>query len=148
MSEPQPALPIHFVSLLKWVLPPVLGMAAFGVLPTWLTCGWPGVAGQSVAVFIVLGVMLGCGGLTVYAARQGAGQASTVFLGSSLLRMVLCPTLVGLAWLVTQLPAKPMAVWMMITYLACLALECAWIVRALRRSARETETKPQENINE
>ena len=148
MSEPQPALPIHFVSLLKWILPPVLGMAAFGVLPTWLMCGWPGVTGQIVTVLVVLGVMLGCGGLTVYAARQGAGQASTVFLGSSLLRMVLCPTLVGLAWLVTQLPAKPMAVWMMITYLACLALECAWIVRALRRSTRETETKPQENINE
>lgn len=148
MSETQPALPINIASLLKWVLPPVLGMSVFGVLPTWLTSGGAGVAGQIVTVLIVLGVMLGCGGLTVYAARQGAGPASTVFLGSSLLRMVLCPTLVGLAWLVTRLPAKPMAVWLVITYLACLAMECVWIVRALRRNACETKVEPQEKTEE
>lgn len=135
----QKPLDISLRSLMGWVLGPVLGMTLFGIWPTWLLEGWAGVIAQWVTVLLVLSVMFGSGSLTVYAARQGAGPASTVFLGASLFRMLLSPLLVGLAWLVTGLPSGSMTVWLVITYVTCLVLECIWLVLALRRAelARE-----------
>jgi hypothetical protein len=92
------------------------------------------VIAQVVSVCLVLGVMLGTGGLTVYSARQGVRQAVTVFLSASLFRMLLCPAFVGVAWWFTRLPAKAMGVWMVITYIAGLGLESAWLVTALVRN--------------
>ncbi|HDY64820.1 MAG TPA: hypothetical protein ENH84_01135 [Phycisphaerae bacterium] len=139
MTDPN-ALNIRLTSLLKWVLLPVLVMTGFGVLPTWLLLGWVGVWGQLTAVAIVLCVMLGSGLVTVYYARQNAALASTAFLGSSILRLILCPGMVGLAWWITPLPSKPMGVWMVISYLACLGLESTWIVKALREEVLRKET--------
>lgn len=124
--------------LLRWVALPTLAAAAFGILPTWLMAGWAGVAGGLVAVAVVLGVMVATGSFTVYAAKQGAGPASTTFLGCSLLRMILCPVLVGLAWWITALPFNPMAVWLVIAYIFCLALEVLWLVLALRHGPAPT----------
>ncbi len=134
MPDPN-ALNIRLSSLLKWVLLPVLVITGFGVLPTWLLLGWGGVWAQLTAVAIVLCVMLGSGLITVYYARQSASLASTAFLGSSILRLILCPALVGLAWWITALPSKSMGVWMVISYIACLGLESTWIVKGLRENA-------------
>lgn len=131
------AVDIRLSSLLAWVVPASLGAAAFGSLPTWLLNGAAGLAAEAVAVAIVLAVMLLSGSLSVGAAQQGATPAATMFLGCSLLRMVLCPLLVGMAWWITGLPSKPLAVWMIITYLLCLALEAIWVVRALRKSRQQ-----------
>jgi hypothetical protein len=136
------ALNIRLSSLLKWVLPPVLGVAVFGILPTWLLGDWIGVTAEAVAVVLVLAVMIGSGSLSVSAARAGATSAATVFMGCSLVRMVLCPVLVGIAWWISDLPLKTMGVWMVITYLACLALEAAWIVQALRKN-KKSEVRSQ-----
>ncbi|MBN1941767.1 MAG: hypothetical protein JW849_00575 [Phycisphaerae bacterium] len=132
MNEPK-ALDVRLSSLLAWILPAVLGVAIFGALPTWLVSGWGGVTAEAVAVALVLAVMIASGSLSVAAARAGANSAVTVFMGCSLLRMVFCPLLVGLAWWITDLSLKTMGVWMVIAYLACLTLEAAWIVRALRK---------------
>jgi len=134
-------LDIRLPSLLRWVLPPVTGMAAFGVLPTWLLAGTAGIAAEVLAVAVVLGVMIASGGLTVYAAGLGMASAVTVFLGCSLFRLLLCPALVGLVGWLTRLPFAPMGVWMIITYLACLGLESAWIVRALVRKTKSSQTE-------
>jgi hypothetical protein len=135
--------------LLRWVALPTLAAAAFGILPTWLMAGWTGVAGGLVAVAVVLGVMVATGSFTVYAAKQGAGPASTTFLGCSLLRMVLCPLLVGLAWWITALPFNPMAVWLVIAYILCLALEVLWLVLALRRNpTRSAQPTPSTQASE
>lgn len=139
MSDLQP-MSLSMRSLAGWVVLPVLGAAAFGTLPTWLVAAGPGVAGQWLAVACVLGVMFGTGSLTVAAARSGAGPASTTFLGTSLFRLILCPGLVALAWWGSGLPIGPMAVWLVIGYIACLGLEVAWLVVALRRNqAARTE---------
>jgi hypothetical protein len=137
----QDALNIRLSSLLMWVVPAMLIIAAFGVLPTWLVSGWSGVAAEVVAVVLVLAVMIATGTLSVAAARKGATPAATVFMGCSLFRMILCPVLVGIAWWITDLPAKPMGVWMVITYLLCLTLEAAWIVKALKKQAAGRKEK-------
>ena len=131
---------VRLGSLVRWVLVPVVCIAAFGAWPTWLVYEGPGLWAQGAAVSVVLIVMLGSGVVTVYAARQGAGMASTTFLGCSLLRMLLCPGLLGLVWLATEWPVGPMSVWLIITYLACLALEVVWFVRALRAGSMASKT--------
>lgn len=144
MNKPD-SLNIRLTSLLAWVIPAMLTVAVFGVFPTWLVCGWAGVASEATAVALVLLVMIASGSLSVAAARAGASSAATVFLGCSLFRMVLCPGLVGLAWWITDLPAKPMGVWMVITYLACLTLEAAWIVKALKNRQQGAGSGQQED---
>lgn len=134
-----PAVPLAMTlgSLLKWVLPIPLLVAAVGVLPTWLLAGWSGVSGQSVAVVAVLLVMIASGQMTVAAARAGSREAALTFLGASAVRLILTPLLVyGLQWM-TALPAGAMAIWLVVTYLLCLTIESAWLVAALRREAME-----------
>ena len=136
-------LNITLKSLLLWVFLPVLVITLFGILPTWLVSGWNGIWAELVAVGAVLFVMVGTGIITVRTARRGAGIASTVFLGSSLIRIVLCPGFTTLLWYITKFPAKTMLVWMLLAYITCLGLECVWMVRALRQatSAKENEQK-------
>lgn len=141
MTEPRP-MPLSLRSLVGWVVLPVLGASAFGSVATWLVADWPGVAGQWLAVGCVLAVMAGSGSVTVAAARSGAGPASTTFLGFSLLRLILCPGLVSLAGWASALPVGPMAVWLVIGYLGCLALEVAWLVAALRRNQQTSADPP------
>jgi hypothetical protein len=141
MTDTRP-IPLSLRSLAGWVVLPVLGASAFGSVATWLVAGGAGVAGQWLAVGCVLAVMAGSGSVTVAAASGGAGPASTTFLGFSLLRLLLCPGLVSLAWWASSLPAGPVAVWLVISYLSCLALEVAWLVAALRRNQQST-TEPQ-----
>jgi hypothetical protein len=133
MREPRP-LDISLASLVKWVLPWMLGVTAFGVLPTWLMVGWPGIWAQLAAVAVVLSVMMGIGILTVRAAHAGPERAATVFLGSSIARLVVCPVLLSLIWLVTRLSLETMAVWMVIAYLGTLGLEVVWLIKALRHA--------------
>ena len=92
----------------------------------------------------VLFVMIGTGIITVGTARRGAGFASTVFLGSSVVRIVLCPGLTALLWYITKFPAKTMVVWMIIAYITCLGLECVWMVLALRQSTSAKKTRQEE----
>ncbi len=141
MSKPPDAMNIQLSSMLMWVLPVVLGVALFGAIPTWMLDGWEGVAAETLAVAAVLTVMIASGSLSVGAAKKGATAAATVFMGCSLVRMMLCPLLVGLAWWISQLPAKPMGVWMAITYLLSLTLEAAWMVRALRNVKQQKAKK-------
>jgi hypothetical protein len=136
MAESAP-LKLELKALLGWVLPVVVIVAGVGVLPTWLTTGWAGVLSELLAVGVVLGVLLVTGWLTVYAARLGTNQAATVFLGCSIFRLLLCPALVALGWMLTALPHKPMGVWLVVSYLLVLGLEVIWLVRALRQSARQ-----------
>jgi hypothetical protein len=136
MTEPE-VLNIRLSSLLVWVLPAALGVAVFGIFPTWLVSDWSGVAAEAVTVVLVLAVMITSGSFSVTAARKGATLAATVFMGCSLVRMVLCPVLVGIAWWITGLPIKTMGVWMVIMYLICLALEAAWMVQALRKNKKK-----------
>jgi hypothetical protein len=146
MTAKDQPLELSVPRLLRWVALPTVAAAAFGILPTWLMAGWAGVAGGLLAVGLVLGVMVATGSFTVYAAKQGAGPASTTFLGCSLLRMILCPVLVGTAWWISDLPFNPMAVWLVIAYIFCLALEVVWLVLALRhgpaRAARDKADPP------
>jgi len=144
MDTPE-ALNIKLTSMLGWVVPAVLGAALFGAVPTWMLDGWVGVAAEATAIGLVLAVMIGSGSLSVGAAKKGATAAATVFMGSSLLRMVLCPALVGAAWWITRLPPKPMGVWMVITYLLSLTMEAAWMVRALRNIKKQNVDKKKEN---
>ena len=139
MTDPN-TLNIRLSSLLGWILLPVLVVTGFGVLPTWLLLGWSGVWAQLTTVAIVLCVMLGSGLITVYYARQSAAMVSTAFLGFSILRLILCPTLVGLVCGITSLPPKPMGTWMVISYIATLGLESTWFVKALRKNALRKKT--------
>jgi hypothetical protein len=136
-------------SLVRWVLAPVVCLAVFGAVPTWMTThrtyGWDGVYAQAAAVGIVLVVMLGSGYLAVIVAQGGTGLISTAFLGGSLVRMVLCPVLMAVVWWATHWPVAPMGIWLVITYLACLTLEVVWVIRALRANARP---KPVPSVND
>ncbi|MBN1553820.1 MAG: hypothetical protein JXA11_03690 [Phycisphaerae bacterium] len=132
MEKPD-ALNIQLSSLLAWVVPAMLGVAIFGVLPTWLVSDFSGVFAEIVAVVLVLAVMIATGSFSVAAARAGASSAVTVFMGCSLLRMIFCPALIAAAWWMTGLSLKIMGVWMVIAYILCLTLEAVWIVKALRK---------------
>ncbi|NBB95129.1 MAG: hypothetical protein GVY16_05250 [Planctomycetes bacterium] len=140
MSEPRP-LDISLGSLVKWVLPWILGLAAFGILPTWLMTGWPGVWAQLAGVAAVLAVMMGIGILTVRAAHAGPARASSVFMGSCIARLVLCPLLFGILQLSTPLMMAPMAIWMVLAYLATLGLEVVWLIKALRTAVAEQDAE-------
>ncbi|MCK5114418.1 MAG: hypothetical protein KAR11_06620 [Phycisphaerae bacterium] len=137
----QKELNITLKSLLLWVAPPIAVISLFGILPTWLVGRWDAVWAELVAVAAVLLVMIATGFLTARSAARGASMASTVFLASSMLRMLLCPALTALLWYITKLPAKIMTVWMLITYATALGLECIWIVRALRQLSKQEVTQ-------
>jgi len=73
----------------------------------------------------------------VAAAGKSARDASVVFSASSWIRMFVCPGLTALAWVIFDLDIMPLGVWMLIFYLSGLAIECAWVVRALRKHVRQ-----------
>ncbi len=147
MGESRP-LDISLASLIKWVLPWMLALAAFGVLPTYLMVGWTGVYSQLVAVGMVLTVMMGIGILTVRAAQAGPARAATVFMGSCVARLVLCPVLLGLLQWATSLPLAPMAIWMVIIYIATLGLEVVWLIKALRHDVARQQAEKAARRNE
>ncbi len=127
---------VKISALLGWVLPVSLGIAVFGIFPTWLKTGWAGVWAELAAGAVVLSVMLGNGLVVVAAAKKDRASAAMAFSASSLVRMVLCPLLTALVWWLFDLAVMPLGVWMVIFYLTGLAMECVWIVRALRKHSR------------
>jgi hypothetical protein len=122
-------------------MPWMLGLVAFGVLPTYLMAGWPGVYAELTGAAGVLAVMMGIGVMTVRAAHAGPARAATVFMGSCVARLVLCPLLLGLMYLVAPLPLAPLAIWMVITYIGTLGLEVVWLIKALRNAAAEDQAE-------
>lgn len=130
----QAPVDLRVSELVKRVLPWIVLLVGFGALPTWLATGsvmhlWAELAG----VLIVLVVMGVNGYVTVLAGREGPRRVALVFMASSMLRLFLCPLLLGGVWLATKLPIESMAIWTAVTYLACLLLESMWVLRALRR---------------
>lgn len=132
-SEP---LDIRMAGLLKAVIPLMLVVAGLGSLPMWRLMGTTGVLAEFVAVCGVMGVMVLNAKLTVLAAKLGSRDACIVFLGGSVARVLACPALVFLIGWLMKLPVMPLSVWLAITYLVCLMVECAWIVVALKRHVK------------
>lgn len=130
------SLDIGIPALLGWVLPVSLGLGVFGIWPTWLVARWPGVLAELTAGAVVLSVMIANGLMVVAAAKKGRASAATAFSASSLVRMVVCPLLTAAAGWIFGLEIMPLGVWMVVFYLTGLAMECVWIVRALRRHRR------------
>jgi hypothetical protein len=138
-TSPADPLPLTVGSLARWVCPSSLAIAGLGVWPTWLVAGSAGVTAGLLAVGVVLGVMLLTGWITVWAARHGAGTASSMFMGLSLARLVLCPAILWTIHRTWSLPSGSLWAWLIIMYVWCLATEVAWMVRALAQRARTGE---------
>ncbi len=154
ISSPADAMEISVSDMLGWVLPVSLGFGVVGIWPTWLVAGWAGVLAELAAGVVVLTVMIGNGVIVVGAAKKGRAPAAMAFSASSLARMILCPLLTAGVWWVFDLEIKPLGVWMIIFYLTGLAMECVWIVRALRKyrrlhvgSSDETSTETNDDIS-
>jgi len=128
------------------VCPSSLAIAGLGVWPTWLVAGSEGAWAGLIAVGVVLGVMLLTGWVTVWAARRGAGTASSMFMGLSLARLVLCPAILWTIHRASSLPSGSLWAWLIIMYVWCLAAEVGWMVRTLAQRARAGE--PDDNETE
>ena len=138
-TSPPAPLPLTVGSLARWVCPSSLAIAALGVWPTWLVAGSEGAWAGLIAVGVVLGVMLLTGWITVRAARRGAGTASSMFMGLSLARLVLCPAILWTIHRSSSLPSGSLWAWLIIMYVWCLAAEVGWMVRTLAQRARVIE---------
>jgi hypothetical protein len=132
---------IKLSALLRAVVPVVAAAAVVGGLPTWKLLGMTGIYSELVAVCGVVVVMVLNGKLTVLAAKRSARDACIVFLGGSVARVLACPLVVFVAGWLLNLPVVPLSVWLAITYLLCLVVECFWIVVALKRHVKTC--KPQ-----
>lgn len=143
-TSPETPLPLTVGSLARWVCPSSLAIAGLGIWPTWLVAGSEGAWAGLVAVGVVLGVMLLTGWVTVRAARRGAGTASSMFMGLSLARLVLCPAILWTIHRATNLPSASLWAWLIIMYVWCLAAEVGWMVRTLAQRAHADESADSE----
>jgi hypothetical protein len=138
-KPPATPLPLTVGSLARWVCPSSLAIAGLGVWPTWLVAGSAGAWAGLIAAGVVLGVMLLTGWVTVWAARRGAGTASSMFMGLSLARLVLCPAILWTIHRTSSLPSGSLWAWLIIMYVWCLATEVGWMVRTLAQRAPAAE---------
>ena len=128
---------IHFVGLLRWIVPVGLAIGLAGVYPTWRLGGPAALTAKLWAGGIVLVAVMLSGLLVVFSGMAGPQQVVVAFMGSGLIRMLLS---VGLGLLLVwkaALPPVPLFVWLAIFYLAFFAAEGAWVARALRRHTAE-----------
>lgn len=133
MQQEDKRFEISLRPLAKHALPFMGGAALFGAIPTWLLSGWLGIIGEAIAVLGVMLVMLGSAKMVRIAADSGVREACLTFLGASVVRAVACPAVVILIGWATKLPFEPMIIWLAICYVACLFMECIWVVVALKR---------------
>lgn len=130
---------IRFSAMFGWLLAFTVVVVGFGVYPTWMVAGVPGLWAQLSAGVIVLTVMIFNGWATISTADQGPSHVSGAFSASSIVRVALCPLLAWGVWVLTDLPARPLFTWLVIFYLTSLGAECVWVARALRRHARRID---------
>ncbi len=132
MSAP---MDIRYSAMLAWVLPVAVLTAGMGIYPTWVVAGLDGLLAQLAAGAVVLGVKLAFALVVVRHARRGPTRAAFVYMTMSVLRIAVSLGLAGAAWKLLDLPPGPLLLWTAIFYLALLAPETAWLVRALQRDA-------------
>lgn len=132
MSVP---MDIRYSAMLAWVLPVAVLTAGIGIYPTWVVAGAEGLRAQLAAGVVVLGVKLAFAAVVVRQGRRGPTRAAFVYLTTSVLRIAVSLALAGAAWKLLDLPPGPLLLWTAIFYLALLAPETAWLVRALQRDA-------------
>jgi len=140
MDQAKP-LAVSFRRLLAFVAVAVLAVAAVGAYPIWRLAGMPGLLAGAVAGSVILLVMIASAAVVVQAARRSATAAMVTFLVSGAARMVLAAVLIGVAMVVTDLPAVMLLVWLLVFYLATLAAEGAWLSGAMRRAQNGVETE-------
>lgn len=129
-------------ALLTWVLPAALLVALAGAYPAFKDGGPQGLACELSAAAIVLAVMLAGGALIVRTARRdGLAKASLTHVWMGIARPFACLVLAGGAWKGLDLPPRPLALWLVIFYVAVFGAELTWMLRALRQSAGSL-TKP------
>ena len=140
MDQAKP-LVVSFRTLLASVAVAAFAVAAVGAYPTWRLAGTPGLLAEAVAAAVVLSVMVASAAAVVEAARRSATAAMMTFLVSGAARMILSAVLAGMAMVVTDLPAVMLLVWLLVFYLATLAVEGAWLSGAMRRARDGVETE-------
>ncbi len=125
-------------ALAGWVLGLGGMVAVAGAWPTYRLAGWAGVQTELVALAVVGLVMMATGAWVAVEAFRGPVRAAVSFLVAGVVRLPACLGGGALLWWLAELPAVVLGLWMAVFYLAMLAGEGVWIVRALRRDAHRT----------
>jgi hypothetical protein len=108
-----------------------------GTYPTWAVGGCGGLRAELTAAAILGLLNLASGAVLVRWARLGPAVVTMAFMSLGLLRVLVCAALGAAAWQLLRLRADILLVWLCALYLAMLAGEGLWLVRALRRDAYE-----------
>ncbi len=126
---------LSFRALLTYILPPALLVAVAGLYPAWRQGEATGVACELIAGAIVLAVMLGGGEIILRTARRdGMARALLMHVAFGVARPLACVALAAAAYLGLDLPPKPLAVWLVVFYVAMFVAELAWMLRAVREA--------------
>ncbi len=127
---------IRFSTMLKWLMGLSVSAGLFGATGSYMAAGWDGIYAE-IASWVAVTIVMVCNGLIIVRlGRYGPSRVVMGFAASSILRLVMSPLLVWCAWKLLDLPLSPLFAWLVVFYLASLAAECIWVVRALRRHVR------------
>jgi len=128
-----PAMQISLPAMFAWVLVLSGVVAAVGAYPSSRFIKADGLIVEMISALLVLPLMLSSGILTFLASRKGPAWAASVFTSSGVIRLIACCALAAGVILAYDLPKIAMLIWVVIFYIAALAGEGIWLVRAIHR---------------
>ena len=142
------AMKISLLTLFVWIL---ALCAVVGVAGSYLLSMFTdklGLKVQLLAALVVLPTMSASGAMTYLAAKKGPAWASFTFISSGMIRMIICCA-ISMALIFTQdIPKKELMIWVGVFYVAALAAEGIWLVRAIRKHAHAEALGPDHEIDE
>jgi hypothetical protein len=132
MDRPRPVR-MSLVALLRWLVAAGLAVGLAGAWPTWHAAGWDGLWGLLLAGGIVLAATAFSASLVAYSAIDGPQKAALTFVEAGLARVTVSLALAAAAAWWYRPSAASILTWLAVFYAAMLPMECAWLIRALRR---------------
>jgi hypothetical protein len=133
MTQAQP-IQIRFSEMILWVLPITLAVGALGAYLTWLCSGPSGLQAQMLALVLAWAIPAAGAVGVVRSGPHGAAKVALAYYTISIAKMMAFAGLAVAAWLLIDLPRKPMLLWLLVFALCTLLGESIWLIRSLRRN--------------
>jgi hypothetical protein len=128
---------LNFAIWFFWANAIGLIVAAFGALPTWHYHGRDGLASLVAAGAVSWTVMAICGMAMVVMSIMGPSRTAFAFVMSGMLRLVGALGGAGLVILATDLPLKPLLIWLGVFYFCLLMVEAVWLGLAMNEDFQQ-----------
>lgn len=123
--------------LLAFLACPGLLAGALGAYPTWRLVGSAGLVAMAWAGVAVFVGMFATGCALLWRSDGRVDRIAPRFAGASVFRVSMCLALAAAAWYILGLPTNVLFVWTGLFYVVMLIGESCWLVRFLKRQAKE-----------